>query len=66
MLLCVLLQIMGVWAIQTELDRNEWEARVAGADGQTVIFRDKNMYCQPEKSKLKACVSDYHTISYID
>ncbi|CAK9056864.1 Uncharacterized protein SCF082_LOCUS30595 [Durusdinium trenchii] len=24
-LLCVLLQIMGVWAIQTELDRNEWE-----------------------------------------
>jgi len=24
-LLCVLLQIMGVWAIQTELDSNEWE-----------------------------------------
>ena len=24
-LLCVILQIMGVWAIQTELDRNEWE-----------------------------------------
>ncbi|CAJ1376135.1 unnamed protein product [Effrenium voratum] len=23
--LCVLLQIMGVWAIQTELDQNEWE-----------------------------------------
>ena len=29
-LLCVLLQIMGVWAIQTELDRNEWEAPVPG------------------------------------